>query len=110
MGPSSDVNEVYLFHGTNPESADLIAKGDFSLDRAGSAVGTMFGPGVYLAENASKSDEYAKEGSGVSRKTACGVRLYLRRVAPPTSKLSYALPSEFGLCYAWSERKSNFRL
>merc|ERR1712187_446451 len=25
----------------------------------------MFGPGIYLAENSSKSDEYAKEGDGV---------------------------------------------
>eukprot|EP00931_Biecheleriopsis_adriatica_P108207 TRINITY_DN8254_c0_g1_i1.p1 TRINITY_DN8254_c0_g1~~TRINITY_DN8254_c0_g1_i1.p1 ORF type:complete len:627 (-),score=86.94 TRINITY_DN8254_c0_g1_i1:35-1915(-) len=60
-----DVNEVYLFHGTNPTSADLVARNDFDMARAGSAVGTMFGPGIYLAENASKSDEYAKEGEGI---------------------------------------------
>lgn len=60
-----DANELYLFHGTNPEAAQLIASNDFDMTRAGSAVGTMFGPGVYLAENASKSDEYAKEGSGI---------------------------------------------
>ena len=60
-----EANEVHLFHGTNPEAADLIAKGDFKIDKAGSNRGTMFGPGVYLAENASKSDEYAKEGGGI---------------------------------------------
>ncbi|CAE8625320.1 unnamed protein product [Polarella glacialis] len=60
-----DINEMFLFHGTNPEAADAIARTDFKLDRAGSAVGTMFGPGIYLAEKASKSDEYAKEGGGI---------------------------------------------
>eukprot|EP00931_Biecheleriopsis_adriatica_P025317 TRINITY_DN15579_c0_g1_i1.p1 TRINITY_DN15579_c0_g1~~TRINITY_DN15579_c0_g1_i1.p1 ORF type:complete len:556 (+),score=84.55 TRINITY_DN15579_c0_g1_i1:52-1719(+) len=59
------VNEMFLFHGTNPVAADAIARADFDMERAGSAVGTMFGPGIYLAENASKSDEYAKEGDGV---------------------------------------------
>lgn len=27
------------------------------MERAGSSAGSMFGPGIYLAENASKSDE-----------------------------------------------------
>lgn len=64
-GLQHDINELYLFHGTNPVAADAIAKTDFLLSKAGSAVGMMFGPGIYLAENASKSDEYAKEGDGV---------------------------------------------
>lgn len=53
-----DVNENYLFHGTNPESAQCIARDFFRMERAGSSAGCMFGPGIYLAENASKSDEY----------------------------------------------------
>mmetsp|Transcript_65296 Transcript_65296/g.181110 ORF Transcript_65296/g.181110 Transcript_65296/m.181110 type:complete len:540 (-) Transcript_65296:151-1770(-) len=61
----SSLNETYLFHGTNPDSAHAIAKDLFRIDKAGSCGGAMFGPGIYLAENASKSDEYAKEGSGV---------------------------------------------
>jgi len=60
-----EINENYLFHGTNPESAQCIARDFFRMERAGSSAGSMFGPGIYLAENASKSDEYAKEGSGV---------------------------------------------
>jgi len=60
-----DINERYLFHGTNPESAQSIARDLFKMDRAGSCAGSMFGRGIYLAENASKSDEYAKEGTGV---------------------------------------------
>lgn len=51
------INESYLFHGTNPESAQCIARDFFRMERAGSSAGSMFGPGIYLAENASKSDE-----------------------------------------------------
>jgi len=58
-------NQKYLFHGTNPESAHNIARNLFQISMAGTSRGCMFGPGIYLAENASKSDEYAKEGSGV---------------------------------------------
>lgn len=56
--------EAYLFHGTNPSSAMSIMKHGFSLDAAGTNVGTMFGYGIYLAECASKSDEYARDDGG----------------------------------------------
>jgi len=59
-----DYNEVYLFHGTTPHAAFSIARSEFCISRAGSRRGMMFGPGIYLAENSSKSDEYAKEGEG----------------------------------------------
>eukprot|EP00928_Gymnodinium_smaydae_P019789 TRINITY_DN17617_c0_g1_i1.p1 TRINITY_DN17617_c0_g1~~TRINITY_DN17617_c0_g1_i1.p1 ORF type:complete len:433 (-),score=50.03 TRINITY_DN17617_c0_g1_i1:62-1360(-) len=61
----SNVNEMYLFHGTSPAAADSISQTDFRLDMSGSSTGTMFGNGIYLAENASKSDEYAKPGEGI---------------------------------------------
>lgn len=61
----SDINEMYLYHGTNPDAAAAIAREDFDMVRVGSAVGTMFGPGIYLAEHATKSDEYAQEGEGI---------------------------------------------
>lgn len=51
-------NEAYLFHGSNPTSAISILSTSFKVDFAGAAVGTMFGPGVYLAESSAKSDEY----------------------------------------------------
>lgn len=60
MLASKDVNESYLFHGTNPESAQCIARDFFRMERAGSSAGSMFGPGIYLAENASKSDEHLR--------------------------------------------------
>lgn len=59
------INEMYLLHGTSPRAADAIVSGTFRIDLAGTRVGKMFGPGIYLAENASKSDEYSSTGDGV---------------------------------------------
>lgn len=54
-------NEAYLLHGTNPTGATAILNSAFTVDLAGASAGTMFGPGVYLAEASSKADEYAKD-------------------------------------------------
>lgn len=52
----SDVNEVWLFHGTDETAAKLIAKSNFRMPTyAGN-----FGKGAYFAEAAKKSDSYAK--------------------------------------------------
>jgi hypothetical protein len=53
------VNEVWLFHGTSEEAALAIAKSDFRLP-SGSG---NFGKGLYFAEKAEKSDNYAKANS-----------------------------------------------
>jgi len=58
------VNEYFLFHGTTPEGAFGILESGFKLSFVGSHRGTMFGRGCYFAECSSKSDEYAKSGSG----------------------------------------------
>lgn len=61
-----DVNELYLWHGTSPTGAFGIRETGFNISLAGSSAGMMFGPGAYLAECCSKSDEYAKsDTSGV---------------------------------------------
>jgi len=65
------VNEVYLFHGTSPAGALGIAQGGFNLNYAGSAAGSMYGPGVYMAEMSSKSDEYAKDAEDGLYKGLC---------------------------------------
>lgn len=56
-------NEVYLLHGSNPTSAISILGTSFKVDLAGASVGTMFGPGIYMAESSTKSDEYARDES-----------------------------------------------
>jgi hypothetical protein len=58
------VNESWLFHGTTGQAAQGIAENDFRLDLSGSNAGTLYGRGIYLAENASKSDEYGEGPKG----------------------------------------------
>lgn len=55
-----EVNESWLFHGTNSAAAQGIVENDFRLDLSGSNAGTLYGRGVYLAEHVSKSDEYGE--------------------------------------------------
>ncbi|XP_013395273.1 uncharacterized protein LOC106162513 [Lingula anatina] len=53
----NELNEYYLFHGTSADVAEAIcATGlDFRIGSEG-----LFGKGIYLAENSSKSDQYGK--------------------------------------------------
>ncbi|CAE8660909.1 unnamed protein product [Polarella glacialis] len=72
MDSGPNLNQFYLFHGTSPQDAVSIASTGFDLDRSGSLKaassgkkkGRMFNTGVYLADCASKADEYASESSG----------------------------------------------
>eukprot|EP00438_Fugacium_kawagutii_P001712 Skav202854 [mRNA] locus=scaffold2311:201453:208540:+ [translate_table: standard] len=57
-------NQAYLLHGTNPTSAVAILGNSFTVDFAGKSPGTMFGPGIYLAESSTKADEYARDDAG----------------------------------------------
>jgi len=52
------VNEVFLFHGTSHIAADKITTTNFRINLAGSNAGTLYGRGIYMAENCTKSDEY----------------------------------------------------
>jgi len=58
-GLESNISEHYLFHGTSPMGAVGIHNTGFDPNRAGSAAGSLYGAGLYLAECSSKSDEYA---------------------------------------------------
>eukprot|EP00812_Abedinium_dasypus_P008514 NODE_226_length_1780_cov_395.400580.p1 GENE.NODE_226_length_1780_cov_395.400580~~NODE_226_length_1780_cov_395.400580.p1 ORF type:complete len:527 (-),score=120.11 NODE_226_length_1780_cov_395.400580:182-1555(-) len=55
-----EVNETFLFHGTSAVAADSITTGDFRVNLAGSHCGTLYGRGVYFAENSTKCDEYTR--------------------------------------------------
>lgn len=57
----SNVNEYFMFHGASEEAVDVIKS--CGLDPRMSSKGSMFGIGAYVAENASKSDFYAKADS-----------------------------------------------
>lgn len=54
-------NEAYLLHGTDPTFAVAILRHPFTVDCACKNGGTMFGPGIYLAESSTKADEYARD-------------------------------------------------
>jgi len=82
-----ETNTVWLFHGTSTEAAALITRGDFLVDKAGSNAGTLYGRGIYLAENCSKSDEYSRENAEGHRcillcRAVLGNILYNDEVSP----------------------------
>jgi hypothetical protein len=83
----SDLNEYYLMHGTKPEAATAIAKGDFRVDLAGSHAGTLYGRGLYFAERSSKCDEYTVEDKRGWRpillcRVMCGNTRYIEEPFP----------------------------
>ncbi len=59
-------NARVLFHGSNRASAESILSLGLKIDLSGSNQpghrGPMYGHGIYLAERASKSDEYSNDG------------------------------------------------
>lgn len=79
-----EVNEVFLFHGTNEDAAHKITTGNVRVNLAGSNTGTLYGRGVYFAESATKSDEYTWPINGVRHMLLC--RVILGRVLYSDSK------------------------
>ena len=63
------LNEFYLWHGTKPETAEILAESGF--DERVANLGGLYGAGSYFADTACKSNQYAKE------KTAKGERVML---------------------------------
>jgi len=70
-------NEAWLFHGTKPIAANAITSDDFRIDLAGSSKGSLYGRGIYLAENSTKADEYssADRRTGLFTMLLCRVTL-----------------------------------
>ena len=60
-GCDSKINECYLFHGLgDPAMALNIFQGGMNEHFSGVNAGTMFGDGIYLAEDMGKSDQYCR--------------------------------------------------
>ena len=70
---SVDLNEYLLFHGCSQEACKRIARQGLNPQRAGEAVGSLFGKGAYLAQNASKCDMYTtcSECNANAKRTDC---------------------------------------
>lgn len=54
------INEHYLWHGCTPFGAKSITDDAFNLKLAGTSYGSLFGPGIYMAESCMKADEYTR--------------------------------------------------
>lgn len=96
-GLDPSVNEGFLFHGTRPSAADAICKEDFRVNLAGSHTGTLYGPGIYLAESSTKMDEYAgDDADGLYRglfatlicRVVCGRCLYTDEKTPDAAAIT----------------------
>jgi len=70
---NTEINEWYLFHGTSASAASNICQNDFKMRLAGSATGTLYGRGSYLAESITKGDEYSKLEGGANTVLLCRV-------------------------------------
>jgi hypothetical protein len=82
-GCNSKINECYLFHGLgNPVMALNIFQGGMNEHFSGVNAGTMFGDGIYLAEDMGKSDQYCRPLPPVGR---------FSRADPSTETLKKAL-------------------
>lgn len=105
------VNEWFLFHGTSATAAESIAKADFTMKLAGSATGTMYGAGTYLAESITKADEYAQEGGdGTCAVLVCraigGKVLYDDEANPDADSLQKLVLSEGYHCVLGDREKA----
>lgn len=54
---SRELNEKYLFHGTDKEAAESIAKEGFDPHKTNPR--SLFGQGIYFTEDFTKADQYA---------------------------------------------------
>ncbi|XP_076447140.1 uncharacterized protein LOC143284319 [Babylonia areolata] len=70
-----DVNEHYLFHGTQAQNLQAILK--YGPDARLASAGGMLGSGIYFAESFTKSDRYADDRN---RRTAGEKKVLLMRV------------------------------
>eukprot|EP00746_Dinoflagellata_sp_MGD_P086246 gnl/MRDRNA2_/MRDRNA2_34120_c0_seq1.p1 gnl/MRDRNA2_/MRDRNA2_34120_c0~~gnl/MRDRNA2_/MRDRNA2_34120_c0_seq1.p1 ORF type:complete len:368 (-),score=58.45 gnl/MRDRNA2_/MRDRNA2_34120_c0_seq1:297-1400(-) len=105
------VNEWFLFHGTNAKAAESIAKGDFTMRLAGSATGTLYGAGTYLAESITKADEYAQEDeNGNCTVLVCralgGKVLYNDEKTPDAERLQESVLSDGYHCVLGDREKA----
>lgn len=97
-----EINEWYLFHGTSASASRNICSTDFKMRLAGSATGTLYGKGSYLAESITKADEYSKLEEGVYTVLLCRVLggnvLYTAERTPDATALTLACTEKDNDC------------
>ena len=73
---SEACNEVILLHGVNPGRLLALLSTGLNERYSGSGAGTAFGDGVYLAEDAGKTDQYVSADSAYDPSNELHKRLY----------------------------------
>lgn len=77
-GLSSDVSEAHLLHGTLPGKLLSVLHSGLDERYSGSGAGTIFGDGVYLAEDVGKADQYGAVDKAYNKSDELHRRLYGR--------------------------------
>merc|ERR1711879_178769 len=88
-----DMNELFLWHGSSHQVALSIVESEFKQPYAGSATGTLYGPGTYFTDSCTKADEYAKPDETDTRvmllcRVMCGRMRYNDEAAPDAAALT----------------------
>ena len=81
--PEENVNEAILLHGCPPDVLLNILKDGVNERYSGGNAGTMFGDGVYLAEDVGKTDQYATCDAAYDPHSSLHKRLYGKTVRHP---------------------------
>jgi hypothetical protein len=102
---SQACNEAILLHGPNPERLhDLLSQG-LNERFAGTGAGTSFGDGVYLAEDAGKTDQYVSADSAYDPSNELHKRLY-DETMPHPNDVFYVLVVRAALGFPVRTQKS----
>ena len=73
---ASEANEQLLLHGTPPQHLFSLLSTGLNERFSGSNAGTIFGDGIYLAEEVTKSDQYVEVDAVYDKKSDLHKRLY----------------------------------
>eukprot|EP00931_Biecheleriopsis_adriatica_P087170 TRINITY_DN61677_c0_g1_i1.p1 TRINITY_DN61677_c0_g1~~TRINITY_DN61677_c0_g1_i1.p1 ORF type:complete len:514 (+),score=84.69 TRINITY_DN61677_c0_g1_i1:154-1695(+) len=115
-GFDARINEAYLFHGLgNPAVAVNVCASGMNEHFSGVNAGTMFGDGIYFAEDMGKSDQYCacadSEATVKLNTILCKRRGWMRRSSALDCDVCYVFLARVVLgCIAQVGQKRNVRL
>jgi hypothetical protein len=95
-GCDASINETYLIHGLGDPSCALnIIGAGFNEHFSGVNAGTLFGDGIYLAEDVGKSDQYCRPrekrlvSTPFTKQRQLEKKLWAGRAPPPLDEVRY---------------------
>lgn len=84
-GLAEDANETLLLHGTSPSVLLSLISNGLNERFSGSNAGTAFGDGIYLAEDAGKTDQYVQKDPRFDPSDELHKRLYGASCSHPSA-------------------------